>query len=252
MTLRELGIVNPESREDAMRQAQSIIQSKTGECRVSTGSALMMSAGVVLAAILGVVAGYWIMSVIVLAIGIPAVILNTMEVLRYNGFTGELSYTSLRKKMQFQLTDITDVDEHTVVHKSRRHGRTTSQSCTDYLRIHVGGEVIRLPLRRYHYMKNEESFNSGYSNIEDVYRIMMLYKYYFLGGIGATSDQQLRAEQAKYVRQTQAAAYPEYPSVTGQNRLPASHAAMPQQMGSVYDPDPVSANPPDDGGMPEI
>ena len=249
MTLRELGIVSPESREDGMRQAQSIIQSKSGECRVSTGRALLMSAVMVGAAILGLADGYWIMSVLVLAIGIPAVIMTTKEVLRYDGFTGELSYTRMNKKMQFQLTDITDVDEHTEVHKTRSRGRTTSQTCIDYLRIHVGGEIIRLPLRRYHYMKNEMSFNSGYTNIEDVYQIMMLYKYYFLGGIGATSEQQLRAEQAKYVRQTQTAVYP---SAAGQNRLPASHAAMPQQTGSVYEPDPMRAKPQNHDEMPEI
>ncbi|MBR5371988.1 MAG: hypothetical protein IK130_07220 [Oscillospiraceae bacterium] len=234
MTLRELGIY-ADNRADAMQQAQQIMQTLSGSVRMGVGKSLIIGGIFAVLVLYGALRGHWLMALLAIVLGTLGIVGITGKRLDFDGSTGTFLYTSGRSKTQFQLTDITGIEEFTVTHHSSRRGHRHTSYYEDKIRIVLGEQKISFPLRTYRLMKNESSFNSGYSDIESLYRLLMLYKYYYMDGVGASDEQQLLAAKSTYARQTAASRSAE--PAFGQNPFPAS---------------PPPADLPDDGGMPEI
>ena len=234
MTLRELGIY-ADNRDDAMQQAQQIMQTLSGSVRMGAGKALLIGGIFAVLVLYGTIRGHWLMALLAIVLGTLGIVGITGKRLDFDGSAGTFLYTSGRSKTQFQLTDITGIEEFTVTHHSSRRGHRHTSYYEDKIRILLGEKKIEFPLRTYRLMKNESSFNSGYTDIESLYRLLSLYKYYYLDGVGASEKQQLLAAKSRYAQQQNALRQTE--SVRVQNSLP--------------EPLP-DADFPADGGMPEI
>jgi len=236
MTLRELGIINAESREDGVRQAQDIMKTLQGTVRMNTQKALVIGGGIALAMTLGVMRGHWLTALILVIVGTFGIVAITGEKMEFDGSTGAFCYTNGRKKRQFRLTDITNVEEFTKTHHRRHRGHRIPSYYEDKIRIYLSEEHITFPLRKYRLMKDETSFNSGYTDIETLYRLLMLYQYCRSHPLAETT-------------------VPQFETGThsgGQTGLPQSPAALSAGSAASRESDPTVCDLPEDGGMPEL